>query len=79
MQLVFQEFTVQVYHEPGQHLMNFYFSQHHLRAAIGAKKRLRVVCIGYLSVGLQIIYRPTEYFVDVLKTQQQEMLSSEGF
>lgn len=69
MQLAFQEFTVRVYQEPGQHLMNFYFSQHHLRAAIGVKKRLRMVCIGYLSVGLQIIYRPTEYFADVLKTR----------
>ena len=49
--------------------MNFYFSQHHLRAAIGVKKHLCMVCIGYLSVGLQIIYRPTEYFADVLKTR----------
>ena len=69
MQLAFQEFTVRVYQEPGQHLMNFYFSQHHLRAAIGVKKHLRMVCIRYLSVCLQIIYRPTEYFADVLKTR----------
>ena len=69
MQLAFQEFTVRVYQEPGQHLMNFYFSQHHLRAAIGVKKHLRMVCIRYLSVGLQRIYRPTEYFADVLKTR----------
>lgn len=69
MQLAFQEFTVRVYQEPSQHLMNFYFSQHHLRAAIGVKKHLRMVCIRYLSVGLQIIYRPTEYFADVLKTR----------
>ena len=69
MQLAFQEFTVRVDQEPGQHLMNFYFSQHHLRAAIGVKKHLRMVCIRYLSVGLQIIYRPTEYFADVLKTR----------
>lgn len=69
MQLAFQEFTVRVYHEPGQHLMNFYFSQHHLRAVIGVKKHLHMVCIGYLSVGLQIICRPTEYFAAVLKAR----------
>lgn len=38
-------------------MMNFYSSQHRLRAALRVEKCLLVVCTGYLSVGLQITDR----------------------
>lgn len=58
---------------PGTHpqMMNFYFSQHRLRAAMSMKRCLLVVCIGYLSVGLQIILTDPRVFWNVLKTRNR--------